>query len=60
MPLINCPECNKEYSSERLSNRLYKRNIICWNCGYDLGRWADRMDWEKEKKLKEFQKRIAQ
>ena len=59
MALIKCPECSWDFSSERLSNRLFKRNITCGSCGYDLGRWKDIQDWKEEKEAEaEFDKRM--
>ena len=37
MALINCPECNKETSSDRLKTYLPDPKR-CYNCGFDLGK----------------------
>ena len=49
MALINCPECNKETSSDRLKTYLPDPKR-CYNCGFDLGRWVRLQLWELKQK----------
>ena len=59
MPLINCPECNKEVSTDRLKSYLPNPKP-CYNCGFDLGRWVDMQIMHKRVKEKEEAKKNAQ
>ena len=59
MPLINCPECNKEVSTDRLKSYLPNPKQ-CYNCGFDLGRWVDMQIMHKREKDKEEAKKNAQ
>lgn len=59
MPLINCPECNKEVSTDRLKTYLPNPKP-CINCGFDLGRWVDMQIWERNMEEEKEAKKNAQ